>query len=51
MQSFQGSDDAGIVPVAWDGRASDGSTAASGMYFYRVTTPTFSATRKMTLLK
>ncbi|MBI3871982.1 MAG: T9SS type A sorting domain-containing protein [candidate division Zixibacteria bacterium] len=51
VRSFHGSDEAGIVPVAWDGRAQDGTVAASGMYFYRVTTPTFTATRKMTLLK
>ena len=51
VRTFSGSSDAGTVNVAWDGRAADGSTVASGMYFYRATTPNFTATKKMVLLK
>ncbi|MEW5701502.1 MAG: T9SS type A sorting domain-containing protein [Candidatus Zixiibacteriota bacterium] len=51
VRTFSGSSDAGIVNVAWDGRTADGSSVATGVYFYRVTTPNFTATKKMVLLK
>jgi hypothetical protein len=41
----------GTVRVAWDGTTSDGMTASSGVYFYRVTANSFTATKKMTLMK
>lgn len=37
--------------VAWDGRRTDGSEVASGVYFYRMTSDGFEAGRKMVLLK
>jgi len=37
--------------VEWDGRAEAGGDVASGVYFYRLSTPKYSATKKMTLLK
>ncbi len=37
--------------VRWDGRDASGSPAASGVYFYRLTTNEFEQTRKMVLLK
>jgi flagellar hook assembly protein FlgD len=37
--------------IYWDGRNNSGESAASGVYFYTLTTPTFAATRKMTVLK
>jgi hypothetical protein len=43
--------DAGYEEVRWDGRDSMGRSAASGVYFYRLTTPAFSESRKMILLK
>jgi len=51
VRTFSGSSDAGTVNVAWDGKSSDGSSVATGVYFYRVTTPNFTATKKMVLLK
>lgn len=37
--------------VIWDGKDDFGNQVASGMYFYRLTLPGFSESRKMTLLK
>ncbi len=37
--------------IAWDGRNDEGHAVASGMYFYRLRTGSFSATRAMTLLR
>jgi len=51
VRSFNGHDGAGIVRVAWDGTADNATAVSSGIYFYRVTTPEWSASKKMTLLK
>ena len=37
--------------VVWNGKDSTGSTVASGAYFYRLATPSYSETRVMTLIK
>ena len=42
---------AGEHEVEWDGFFDDGSAAESGIYFYRISTATFTDVRKMTLLK
>jgi hypothetical protein len=42
---------AGHYTVTWDGRDENGGAVASGVYFYRLTSGPFSATRKMVLLK
>lgn len=42
---------AGPHELTWDGTADGGGTAASGVYFVRVESPGFSATRKLVLLK
>lgn len=41
----------GKYAITWDGRDSRGHAVPSGMYFYRVSTSDFTATKKMTLLK
>ena len=41
----------GRYAVEWDGRTSQGTKVASGIYFYRLTRGDESATRKMVLLK
>jgi hypothetical protein len=50
VRNFSGSG-LGTIDVAWDGQSSNGSSVASGMYFYRVVAGEFQATKKMVLLK
>jgi hypothetical protein len=42
---------AGEHVVTWDGRASDGTSVSSGVYFYRISANQFSETKKMMMLK
>jgi len=42
---------AGEHVVAWDGRDTQGTPVASGLYFYRLQSDDFAEVRKMTLLK
>lgn len=42
---------AGYHTVIWDGTDGSGRMVSSGVYFYRMTSGTFAATRKMVLLK
>jgi hypothetical protein len=51
VRSFEGYNAASQVTVTWDGRDEHGRQVSSGIYFYRVTAGSFSATKKMTLLK
>ena len=46
VETFTGYADAGIVTISWDA-----SNFSSGIYLYRVEAGTFTATRKMVLLK
>jgi hypothetical protein len=48
---YDGMAAAGTTEVVWDGRAESGETVSSGVYFYRLTTDTFTDTKKMMLLK
>lgn len=41
----------GEYQVEWDGTDSAGRAVASGVYFYRLSTPDYKATRKMIILK
>lgn len=41
----------GYKLVNWDGRDENGMDLGCGVYFYRITTPEFRATRKMLLLR
>jgi hypothetical protein len=43
--------EAGRYQVVWDGNDSNGRAVASGMYFYRLTTDEYVASKKMVLLK
>jgi phosphodiesterase/alkaline phosphatase D-like protein len=42
---------AGFYRLAWDGRDAAGQSLGSGVYLYRLVTPAFAQTRKMTLIK
>ena len=42
---------AGLHTVVWDGRNERGMAVGSGIYFYRLSTPAHTLTRKMVLLK
>ena len=42
---------AGSYEADWDGRSSGGNEVASGIYFYRLHTESFTQTKKMVLLK
>ncbi len=41
----------GVHQVIWDGNNSQGVSAGTGMYFYRITTGEFTAVRKMLLIR
>jgi flagellar hook assembly protein FlgD len=43
--------DAGAYSLPWDGRNNAGADVASGIYFYKMETKGFSATKKMVILK
>jgi hypothetical protein len=42
---------AGQHSVEWDGTDDSGNSVSSGVYFYKLTSPDYSATRKMMLIK
>jgi hypothetical protein len=48
---FDGQTTAGIHRVTWKGEDSRGRDVSSGIYLYRIETPGFEATKKMTLLR
>ncbi|UCE20595.1 MAG: T9SS type A sorting domain-containing protein [Gemmatimonadota bacterium] len=41
----------GSYEVSWDGRDAFGKSAPSGVYFYRLSTDEFTATKRMVLMK
>ncbi|MCI0514446.1 N-acetylmuramoyl-L-alanine amidase [candidate division KSB1 bacterium] len=42
---------AGVYQVSWDGKDAAGNAVASGAYFYELTTPHFTRTRQMVLVR
>jgi flagellar hook assembly protein FlgD len=48
---MNGSQTEGQKTALWDGRNNNGRGSATGTYFYRLTAPGFTQTRKMVLLK
>jgi hypothetical protein len=51
VREFDGSSEAGVREVVWDGTNETGSVTASGIYFYRLQAGSYSETKKMMLLK
>jgi hypothetical protein len=51
VKSFAGHLEAGVHTIVWDGRNDQGSSVASGVYFYKAEAKGFSDTRKMMMLK
>jgi hypothetical protein len=51
VRTFTGMGAVGTNRLEWNGRTVGGDEAATGMYFYRVTTPEFTSTKKMVLIK
>jgi len=51
VKTFDGHAEAGRVNITWDGRSNQGTSVASGVYFYRAEAQAFVQTRKMMLLK
>ncbi|MEW5700677.1 MAG: VWA domain-containing protein [Candidatus Zixiibacteriota bacterium] len=51
VREFNGHEPAGRVAVTWDGTDRSGHAAASGIYFYRLHAASFTATKKMMLVK
>lgn len=51
IKRFIGSHEAGFIEFSWDGTDQNGQSVVSGMYLYQFTAGTFSATKKMVLLK
>ncbi len=51
VRQFNGAAEAGYQSITWDGLSDNGSEAASGIYFYRLSATGFTDTKKMVLLK
>jgi flagellar hook assembly protein FlgD len=51
IRTYSGYANAGVVSIVWDGKDASGSQVASGMYFYKAQANSFSATKKMLLMK
>lgn len=51
VKSFAGHLEAGVHTILWDGRNDQGSSVASGVYFYKAEAKGFTETRKMMMLK
>ena len=51
VNEYAGAADAGMVSVVWDGTDNNGSSVASGIYFYKAEAGQFNATKKMVLMK
>jgi hypothetical protein len=51
VRSYEGMGNVGLNVIAWDGKDNAGSDVSSGIYFYKLSAGSFTATNKMVMLK
>jgi hypothetical protein len=51
VRSYEGMGNVGLNVISWDGKDNAGSDVSSGVYFYKLIAGSFTATKKMIMLK
>jgi flagellar hook assembly protein FlgD len=51
VRSYNGVGSQSLNVVTWDGKDNSGSEVSSGVYFFKLTAASFSATEKMVMMK
>jgi flagellar hook assembly protein FlgD len=51
VRSYSGVGSQSLNVITWDGKDNSGTEVSSGIYFYKLTAASFSATEKMVMMK
>jgi hypothetical protein len=51
VRSYEGMGNVGLNVITWDGKDNAGNNISSGVYFYKLTAGSFTATNKMVMMK
>jgi flagellar hook assembly protein FlgD len=51
VRSYEGMGNVGLNLITWDGKDNEGNAVSSGVYFYKLSAGSFTATSKMIMLK